>query len=256
MSIFKMRTNKNINQVPLGDKGIFGERDDMLDPQRSGRRGVYEHLQRYRLTMKKIGPNKKVLDLGCGTGYGSRMLYGAGSEVYGIDVSQGAIDYAKKKYSGPKYVCCSAEKTPFQNNFFDVVTAFEVIEHVQNPEKVLREIYRVLKNGGDLFISTPNPRHLLNTIKHLFRANPYPEKVNAKNIYHIKEFYYDEFIEFLKRGNFKIISQYGQTLSILPGKIEALLDKLPLFYKIPIFWGYFFPKYAWTIVIHVQKKIL
>lgn len=246
---FKLKVDKNLNRVPLGDKGIPGERNDVL--RTKNRREKYEHLQRYRYASKKC--KGRILDLGCGTGYGTKMLYDKGNEVYAIDNSQKAIDYAKRNYPGPKYFCCSAEKLPFEDNYFDVATAFEVIEHIQTPEKALDEIYRVLKKDGDLFISTPNPRHFGNALKHILLSKPYPEKVNMENIYHIKEFYYDEFLKFLKRGKFEIISQYGQTLSILPRKVEALLGKFPAIYKIPILLGYLIPKYAWTIVIHAKK---
>jgi ubiquinone/menaquinone biosynthesis C-methylase UbiE len=245
---FELRVNKNL--IPVGDKGTPGERADI--PLEKGVRSREEHLQRYYYASKGI--QGRVLDIGCGTGYGSRILHDGNNNVCGIDVSQNAIHYAKKNYPGPKYICCSAEKLPFEDNYFDAVTAFEAIEHVQNPGKVLEETYRVLKKNGYLFISTPNPRHFGNVLKHVLLGKPYPEKVNMNNIYHIKEFYYDEFLKFLKEGKFKIISQYGQTLPILPWKIEALLGKFPLIYKIPILLGYFIPKYAWTIVVHAKKE--
>lgn len=253
LEFVKKNAEKDLNLVPSGDKGVVGERDDMLNPQESGRRGVYEHLQRYRLAARNIGANKRVLDLGCGAGYGSSILLKAGNEVFGIDISQKAVDYAKTNYPGVNYFCCPADNLPFGNDYFDAVVACEIIEHVQDPKKVLREICRVLKKGGDLFISTPNPRHLSNMLKHILLGKPYPERVVMGNIYHIKEFYYDEFINFLKEKNLEIISQHGQTLSVLPIRVEALLGKFPLFYKVPVLLGYFIPKYAETIIIHVKK---
>lgn len=230
-------------------KNIPSERDDMLKPKSTGRSAVFEHLQRYRYAAKRC--QGKILDLGCGTGYGSKILFNKGKEIYAIDNSKEAIDYAEKNYSGPKYYCDSVEQLPFEDNFFDAVCAFEIIEHVQNPERVLNETYRVLKNNGDLFISTPNPRHFRNIIKHILFGKLYPEKTNMNNIYHLKEFPYEEFINFLKDGKFKIISQFGQTLPLIPG--IGILDKIPFFYKIPSLLGYFFPKYSITVVIHAKK---
>jgi ubiquinone/menaquinone biosynthesis C-methylase UbiE len=237
--------------VPLGDKGVPGERDDMFNSQVSGKVERYKHLQRYIYAAKKIGGDKKVLDVGCGTGYGTKMIFDKGNETYGLDISEAAINYAKKKYPGPKYICCSAEEIPFPDNYFDAITAFEVIEHVQNPEKTLDEIYRVLKLGGDLFISTPNPRHLKNVFLHYFFKKPYPLKSSESNIYHLREFYYEEFMNLLEKKRFRIISRYGQYLPLFPWPISGILNKISV--RILIFLGYFFPKYAETIVVHARK---
>ena len=238
------------NPIPLGDKGIPGERDDMFSPRATDKYERYEHLQRYKYAAKRC--QGKILDLGCGTGYGTKILSEKSDEVYGVDNSQKAVDYARKIYPGPLYTCCSAEKLPYEDNFFDAVVVFEVIEHFQDVEKALDEVYRVLKKNGDFFISTPNPRHFGKMIKHLLFKKPYPEKVGP-NIYHIKEFYYDEFLDLLKKKQFKVKFKYGQTLPIFPRKIMYLLKKLPFLYKIPIFLGYCFPKYAGTIVVWAKK---
>jgi ubiquinone/menaquinone biosynthesis C-methylase UbiE len=234
---FELRVNKNL--IPVGDMGIPGERADI--PLEKDVRSREEHLQRYKHALKRV--RGRVLDLGCGTGYGSKMLYDANNNVYGIDVSQSAINYAKSNYPGPEYICCSAEKLPFEDGYFDAITAFEVIEHVSNPYDTLSEIYRVLKRGGSLFISTPNPRHLVNVAKHLLLGEPYPEKVGMSNIYHKKEFHYAEFINLLTKKGFRVKSKYGQTI---PGA--------PTLYGTPFDLGRLFPKYAWTMVFHCLKE--
>jgi len=233
---FELRINKN--PVPCGDKGIPGERADI--GLENNVRSKREHLQRYEYASKRV--EGKILDIGCGTGYGSKMLHDANNKVYGIDVSLGAIGYAAKNYPRPEYICGSAEKLPFDDECFDAITAFEVIEHVSNPYKTLSELHRVLKKGGDLFISTPNPRHLVNVLRHILLGRPYPEKVNTSNIYHIKEFHYDEFIGLLQTKGFKLKSKYGQTVSGIPTLYGTALDL-----------GKVFPKYAETIVVHCIK---
>jgi len=237
------------NPVPTGDKEFPFERDDMLKPQNTSRSAVFEHLQRYKYAAKKC--SGKILDLGCGTGYGSWLLSEKDNDVYGLDISKEAINYAEKEYSGPKYICSSAESIPFDSDYFDAVCAFELIEHVQNPKEVLEQIYRVLKKGGPLFISTPNPRHFRNMVKHILLGKTYPKKTDPKNIYHLKEFYYNEFINLLKNNGFKIVVAFGQTFPIIPGL--GILDKFPFFYKIPVLLGYFFPKYSITVVVHAKK---
>ncbi|MHA1291722.1 MAG: FkbM family methyltransferase [Promethearchaeota archaeon] len=252
-SIFKLKVNQNSDSVPLGDKGVIGERDDILSPKVAAPHEVYEHLQRYKYASKRC--KGRILDLGCGTGYGTKTLFDKGNEVYGADISKNAIQYAEKNYKGPKYICCSAEKLPFVDNNFDVVIAFEVIEHVRDSEKALNEIYRVLKEGGELFISTPNPQHFGNLLRRLFLNRPYPSKIDTGNIYHIKEFNYNEFVSFIIRKNFKLVSEFGQHLPLIPGKVfgRRMPYKLPFIYTIQTLIGFPFPKFARTIVIHAKK---
>lgn len=224
--------------IPLGDRVILGERVDIKFEKDI--RTKYEHLWRYRFALKRA--KGKILDIGCGTGYGSGLLHDAGNDVYSIDVSRKAITYAEKSYPGPHYFCCNGEKLSFANESFDAVTAFEVIEHMPDPHKVLSEIYRILKRGGNLFISTPNPRFLGKILKHVIFGKPYPEKLDPSNIYHIKEFCYEEFLKLLQMNGFRARSKYGQTI-----------PRLPTFYRINFDLGRFFPRYAWTVVVHAVK---
>jgi 2-polyprenyl-3-methyl-5-hydroxy-6-metoxy-1,4-benzoquinol methylase len=114
---------------------------------------------------------------------------------------------------------------------------------VSNPYDTLSEIYRVLKRGGSLFISTPNPRHLVNVAKHFLLGEPYPEKVSMNNIYHKKEFHYAEFISLLTSKGFKVKSKYGQTIPYVPTS-----------YGKPFDLGRLFPRYAATVVVHCIKE--
>jgi len=249
-------TNKDENLekriVPAGDKGVIGERDDMFHPAVSGKRVQFEHVQRYRFALQHIKSNKKVLDLGCGTGYGSYLCFQAQNEVYSLDISEKAINYAQQYYPGPHYFIGSAGKLPFEDEFFDAIIAYEIIEHVENPDEVIKEIYRVLKTGGLLFISSPNRKNFYTIFKHIFFHQPYGEKINKKNIYHIKEFTYSEFIDFIKANNFIIQFQYGQPF-VFPWSYshkvwQFLLEKIPFFISFPII------KYAWTIIFYAKKK--
>ena len=234
---FELRVDKNV--VPAGDKVVPGERTDIaLEKDVRTRK---EHLRRYHYAAKKV--RGSVLDIGCGLGYGSKMLHDKGISVYGIDISPNAIDYAKEHYPGPVYACCPAENLPFEAKYFDSVVAFEVLEHVSNPSQMLTEVHRVLKEQGSLFVSTPNPRHLLNIAKHLAFNRPYPEKIDMNNIYHIKEFHYDEFVSCLWLAGFKVKSIWGQTI---PG--------IPTMYGSPFDLGKYFPRYAWTVVAHCIKE--
>ena len=71
----------------------------------------YEHVMRYQYAVREAG--HKVLDIGCGYGYGSRMLHDSGRDVTSMDVSETAIEYAKKNYPGPRYISADATVLPF-----------------------------------------------------------------------------------------------------------------------------------------------
>lgn len=215
------------------------ERSDI--PFEKDIRTKMEHMWRYKFAAKRF--KGKVLDIGCGTGYGSRFLYDLGNEVSSIDVSEAAINHARKKYAGPEYIKSSAENIPFPDEAFDAIMAFEVIEHVPDPYKALSEMRRVLKTGGSLFISTPNPRNLRNIIKHILLGMHYPDKVDPTNAYHLKEFYYDKFLKVLKDGGFVVKSKYGQTIPMIP-----------VCYRLNLDLGRFLPRFAWTVVVHAVKR--
>lgn len=104
-------------------------------------------------------PRARVLDLGCDDGelVKERIEKFVGSQdIWGVDIDQKVLNKAQKR--GIKVSCrdLNNQKLPFKNNFFDVVEANQVIEHLWNTDIFLEEIYRVLKHGGYLLISTEN----------------------------------------------------------------------------------------------------
>lgn len=99
---------------------------------------------------------KTILDMGCGEGTRLSKLVGQGQKGMGIDISEKAIFLAKKKYPNLDFRVGDLEKLPFSENEFDLVYSAFVFEHLDNPEKVLKEGIRVLKKGGRLLIAAPN----------------------------------------------------------------------------------------------------
>jgi len=129
-------------------------RTDIFKPSRAD-----FHKDRYQFACSYVH-GEKVLDIACGTGYGSHLLKNEGSAtiIYGMDIEYGAIDYANRTYSSPhlNFLEGSITDIPFRDNLFDVVVSFETIEHVENETAQLTEISRVLKPGGLYILSTPN----------------------------------------------------------------------------------------------------
>jgi len=105
--------------------------------------------------------NKKLLDIGCAYGYFLKIAGGFGFETYGIDISQHAVEQAKKKVNA-KFFCRDVQDDlPFADGYFEIITMFDVIEHLEKPYDALREIRRVLKSKGLFVITTPNVNSLL-----------------------------------------------------------------------------------------------
>lgn len=98
----------------------------------------------------------KVLDIGSGYGYFRKALSMGGFNHDGIEVSRYAVDIAKDLYNFDTYCGLLSDYCDNLKDTYDVVTLWDVIEHVYNPEKLLEEIYKVVKPGGYVIIKTPN----------------------------------------------------------------------------------------------------
>jgi len=117
-----------------------------------------EHLARYAFAAR-FAQGRRVLDLGCGTGYGTADLAQVASAAVGVDLAPDAIGYADHHFPSAQFLQCSANAVPFPPGSFDLVTAFEVIEHLQDWPALLAEAHRVLEPNGLLIVSTPNKRY-------------------------------------------------------------------------------------------------
>jgi 2-polyprenyl-3-methyl-5-hydroxy-6-metoxy-1,4-benzoquinol methylase len=142
-----------------------------------------EHIARYAFAARFAG-QLRVLDIGCGTGYGTAQLAQHARSAVGIDVSADALVYARQHYQIPNttFLTASATAIPFQRASFDLITAFEVIEHLDDWRDVLVEARRLLDPGGMFLVSTPNKLYYAES-----RANQGP------NPFHTHEFEFSEF---------------------------------------------------------------
>lgn len=121
-------------------------------------------------------PPNNILDVGCGTGYFSNALLKKYPKAnsYGIDISKKAISLGKKQHPRVKFVYGNAEKKlPFKKDFFDLTISGEHIEHVNDVDTYLEEIYRVTKPGGTLIVTTPNLASWMNRILLLLGRQPF-----------------------------------------------------------------------------------
>ena len=134
----------------------FSEVDERIIPDETAKGIVSVHLKRYGFA-KDFCESKTVLDIACGTGYGTYDLAPFVQKIVGADRSFEAIEYARQRYAHPNasYEIMDACQMNFPDQSFDVVCSFETIEHVEPVEAYLKEVVRVLKKGGAYLVSTP-----------------------------------------------------------------------------------------------------
>ena len=111
---------------------------------------------------KQLPSSKRILDAGCGAGLLANALALEGHKVSGIDLSESSLEVAKKydRTGLVDYRTANAYSLPYPANTFDAVCAMDVLEHVENPGRLVSEASRVLKPGGLFFYHTFN-RNLL-----------------------------------------------------------------------------------------------
>jgi len=159
---------------------------------------LQDHLARYAFAAELV-KGKVVLDVACGSGYGSSYLFDKGVRiVVGGDISAEAAECAQTFWGrqGVEFVALDATRLPFTDNSFEAIVSMETIEHLEQYKDYLSECKRVLKGGGVFICSTPNKGHGIPEIKEF-------------SPYHVHEFYVEEFKELLSQF-FAEIQLYGQ----------------------------------------------
>jgi len=148
-----------------------------------------------------------LLDVGCGEGFFLFNASKAGYTAKGIDISQDAAEYARREF-GLNVEAKPFKELQFPENYFDVVTLWQVLEHVPYPLMVLKEVHRILKPGGLLATSTPD---IEGTMAKIFRRKWW----NLRRL-HINQFTAKTLADMLNRAGFKNVfsTKYKEYISI------------------------------------------
>jgi SAM-dependent methyltransferase len=180
----------------------------------------YEHWHRYCYALPFVR-GKSVLDIASGEGYGSAFLAASAALVYGVDVSEEAVQHARESYvrENLHFLQGAADAIPIPGQHcFDVIVSFETIEHLDAPtqERFAAEITRLLKPDGVLLVSTPN-------------RTTYSPDGHQGNPYHLHELTKDEFVAFLHRrfAHVRVLSQHVYPISYIwnaDGPSESLVE--------------------------------
>ena len=119
----------------------------------------------------RIAPGARVLDVGCGEGYGAELLARSASQVVACDYAYEAVAHARAKYrdAAVGWVVCDAQRLPFREGAFDVISSLQVIEHFPDTEAHLTGVARALVPGGWHYVATPN----IDLMSEAEKDNPY-----------------------------------------------------------------------------------
>jgi len=159
---------------------------------------VREHESRYRWASRYVA-DKRVLDVGCGTAYGCSLLARSGARrVTGVDIALPALEHGKQTGVNG-LVCANILQLPFGPSTFDVITCFEVIEHVVEQAALLKEMSRLLVCGGIVVLSTPNRN-----------------QTSGTNPYHLRELFRSELLALVAESGLRLVKLSGQHWVLRP----------------------------------------
>jgi ubiquinone/menaquinone biosynthesis C-methylase UbiE len=193
-----------------------------------------------------------MLDYGCGLGYWLQATERTW-ETYGVDISTYAITKARENAPMTKFELLKGSHVPFPDNFFDVVTAFDVLEHIQQPANALAELSRVSHPGGILVISVPN----LASIGIKWKGK---EWVNYRDRSHCSLLEKSAWLALLHNAGYQSIDSFMDGLydspywPIIPTLIQHFMFKIPMTLLFGL--GVRFPeRYGESLIIVSRKEL-
>jgi len=191
----------------------------------------------------------RVLDIGCGTGLNSRYISSLGHSVYGIDISHEAIEKYKEQGFEGEVMDLEVGMT-FADASFDVVYASEIIEHVVHYQKILEDIFRVLRPGGKLILSTPNSSFWV------YRAGAMLGMTvsELQHPMHLRFFSKKGLIRAFRKCGFEIEHASGQNMYLLLPDVDfSPVGKLLKLCRFTREFRYTSKTYFWHLSHHSQK---
>jgi len=197
--------------------------------------------------------NSSVLDLGCGTGLGYELCSQAVTndlEYFGLDISAEMIEICNQKWTGGQFlVGTMSDLSAFKSETFDVVISlFSAFSYAEEPENVLKEAHRVLRPGGELFVSYLSRYSLRRIIRAKFNDIEYYSTRYSTHNLSVPAFVYShrEIKPILNEIGFTIKARYGQ------GLFSGVLEQL-LLWKLDSSLAFFLPELCHLQNIYAKK---
>lgn len=175
------------------------------------RRDIIPFMERY------VAAGSKVIDIGCGSGYGTYKLYEAGYDATGIDISKNMVDLANKHFPQKEinYVACSMSDLVYRKETYEGALVVNVFEWFENPQEELRNLHNILNKDGYLCITifgpTAGPRQ-----------HSYPRLLGVEAVFNTVMPW--EFEKLATSNGFSLIDDYGVYRE---GVTDDIIGKLP-----------------------------
>lgn len=163
---------------------------------------------------------RKILDVGCASGLMTNKVAKQfpGSQIFGVDVYQKAIKYAKLKYPHINFIVADAHILPFQSSTIDLLICYETVEHVLDPVQALKEIRRVIKKGGYALVAMDSGSLLFRIVWWFWEKTKGSVWQNA----HLHPFHNHDLEHLIKKAGFKILKKQFSHLGM---EVSFLLKK-------------------------------
>lgn len=187
-------------------QSLYSQEDDLYLTQAPERNITNQKILSHLKTFVPYGA--RLLDIGCSYGFFLQLASREGFKAYGIEVNKDAYQYCKDTQGLLNVFYGDLKQADFPENYFDVITAIEVIEHIRDIKDFICDIHRVLKPGGILYLVTPDIKSLSGRLMG-FRFWSYRGM-------HLHYFSKKTLYKFLDRNGFSVIcsSSYKKTFKI------------------------------------------
>jgi len=194
-----------------------------------GRKSITDYVPGSNLRVEAaaniLHPGQRLLDVGCGDGILGMLVRNRFEEIYGVDISDKAIEVAQRRGIKAYKVNLNVEALPFEDNYFDSITCLATLQLIYDINTMLREFNRVLKPDGELVLTVPNMRAYWRIFKlvvlgYFPRTSLDPEGYDGGTLHY---FCYRNLKDLLEKSGFKVIMRRG--IFCLPRLIEKLPDR-------------------------------
>jgi len=194
-----------------------------------GRKSITDYVPGSNLRVEAaaniLHPGQRLLDVGCGDGILGMLVRNRFEEIYGVDISDKAIEVAQRRGIKAYKVNLNVEALPFEDNYFDSITCLATLQLIYDINTMLREFNRVLKPDGELVLTVPNMRAYWRIFKlvvlgYFPRTSLDPEGYDGGTLHY---FCYRNLKDLLEKSGFKVMMRRG--IFCVPRLIEKLPDR-------------------------------